>query len=390
MQVSAILTKYLSKIMHKSRLNTLIVLVESLFHAKFFSLTGLGRALITDAQERSAIRRVDRFIGNKLIQRERLSIYSAICQLIVGPSLNPIIIVDWSTIPNQSCHLLRAALVTTGRALTLYEEVHPEKKYTNPKVHLRFLMKLKSMLNNGVKPIIVSDAGFGTPWFQAVLGLGWDYVGRIRGNKCYRYQGSLTWAAITSLHQDATITPTCLGAIELCKEHSFKTTLYRYKGKALGRKNKSKRGNIKQTNQSKKHAKANREPWLIVSSLPLTHNVATKVIKIYSLRMQIEEGFRDLKSTQYGFGFEHVNTLHIYRLNIFFLIAMFAAYLAWLCGWLAEKQSLQAEYQANSVKNRRVLSLFYLGCRIIIRGKNKIKSCDFVSLIENFPSFSLG
>lgn len=376
--------------MHKSRLNTLIVLVESLFHAKFFSLTGLGRALITDAQERSAIKRVDRFIGNKNLQRERLSIYSTMCQLIVGHSLSPIIIVDWSTIPNQPYHLLRAALVTTGRALTLYEEVHPEKKYTNPKVHLRFLMKLKSMLNDNVKPIIVSDAGFSTPWFQAVLGLGWNYVGRIRGNKLYRYQGGLAWEKITSLHGDATTTPTCLGAIELCKEHSFKTILYRYKGKALGRKNKSKRGNIKQTNQSKKHAKGNREPWLLVSSLPLTHNIANKVIKIYSLRMQIEEGFRDLKSTQYGFGFEHVNTRHIYRLNIFFLIAMLTTYLAWLCGWLAEKQNLQAEYQANSVKKRRVLSLFYLGCRIIIRGKNKIKIYDLLSLIDNFPIFSLG
>src|SRR4051794_4125262 len=101
------------------------------------------------------------------------------------------------------------------------------------------------MLNDGVKPIIVSDAGFGTPWFQSVLELGWDYVGRIRGNKFYRYQGKATWAAITSLHPDTTATPACLGPIELCKEHSFKTILYRYKGKALGRKNKRKRGNVK-------------------------------------------------------------------------------------------------------------------------------------------------
>ena len=244
------------------------------------------------------------------------------------------------------------------------------------------------MLDNDIKPIIISDAGFGTPWFKAVQGLGWDYVGRIRGNKYYRLQNSLTWAPITSLHKDATATPTLLGEIELCKEHGFKTTLYRYKGKALGRKNKTKRGKIKQTNQSKKHAKANKEPWLLVSSLLINSKTAKKVVEIYSFRMQIEEGFRDLKSTKYGFGFEHVNTRHIYRLNVFFLIAMLASFLAWVIGWLGEKVNLQAQYQANSTKKRRVLSLFYLGYRIILRVKDRMKNIVIQTVIENFPDFS--
>lgn len=388
MQVAAILSKHLSKVMHKTRLLTLSLLVESLFHAKFFSLTGLGRALKTETQERSAIRRVDRFFGNKRLQQDRLAIYRVICRLMVGSSQRPIVIVDWSTIPNKKDNVLRAALVTSGRALTLYEEVHPEKKYTNSKVHIRFLIKLKSMLDNDVKPIIISDAGFGTPWFKAVQDLGWDYVGRIRGNKYYRLQNSVTWAPITSLHKAATATPTLVGEIELCKEHGFKTTLYRYKGKALGRKNKTKRGNVKQNGQSKKHAKANKEPWLLVSSFLINSKTAKKVVEIYSLRMQIEEGFRDLKSTKYGFGFEHANTRHIYRLNVFFLIAMLAAFLAWVIGWLAEKVNLQAQYQANSTKIKRILSLFYLGYRIILRVKDKMKSIVIQTVIENFPDFS--
>ena len=51
MQVDDILSKHLSKVMHKTRLSTLSVLVGSLFYARFFSLTGLGRALKTSAQE---------------------------------------------------------------------------------------------------------------------------------------------------------------------------------------------------------------------------------------------------------------------------------------------------------------------------------------------------
>jgi transposase len=104
----------------------------------------------------------------------------------------------------------------------------------------------------------------------------------------------------------------------------------------------------------------------VVGSRGLKHELSTdlsktakKVVEIYSHRMQIEEGFRDLKSTKYGFGFEHVNTWHIYRLNVFFLIAMLAAFLAWVIDWLAEKVNLQAQYQANSTKTKRIFSLFY-------------------------------
>lgn len=388
MQVLEILTKHLANVMHKTRLNTLSLLVESLFHTKFFSLTGLGRALITNAQERSAIRRVDRFFGNKRIQKDRLSIYSTICRLVVGSILRPLIIVDWSTIPNQSDNVLRAALVTSGRAMTLYEEVHPGKKNANPKVHIRFLKKLHSMLNEHVKPIIISDAGFHIPWFKAVQDLGWDYVGRIRGNKYYCKKSDTNWSPISSLYKDATSTPTLLGDIALCKDHSFETTLYRYKGKPLGRKNKTKRGNVKQNSQSKKHAKTNKEPWLLVSSLPFNNHIAKKIVTIYSTRMQIEEGFRDLKSTKYGFGFEHVNTRHIYRLNVFFLIAMLAAFLAWIIGWIAEKLNVHAQYQANSIKHTRILSLFYLGCRIILRVKHEIKNLCIHEVIDNFPNFS--
>lgn len=103
--------------------------------------------------------------------------------------------------------------------------------------------------------------------------------------------------------------------------------------------------------------------------------------------MQIEEGFRDLKSTKYGFGFEHVGTRHIYRLQVFFLIAMLANLLAWITGWLAEQLNLQTQYQANSTKKNRVLSLFYLGCRIILRERDNIKDDIIQSAINNFPTF---
>ncbi len=388
MQVHAILSKHLSSVMHKTRLQTLSVLVESLFHAKFFSLTGLGRSLNTQAQERSAIRRVDRFLANKRLQQDRLSIYGTICKLIIGSQKRPFIIVDWSPIPHQNNHVLRAALVTSGRALTLYEEVHPETRLGHPKIHENFLMHLNAMLDKDCRPILITDAGFHSSWFKSVKTLGWDYVGRIRGNKYYRCHTDDAWGAIKTLYPTVTGTPKCLGEIELCKESNFITTLYCYKGRRLGRAAKTKRGKIKQSAQSKKQAKTNQEPWLLVSSL--AHTTPEKVIKIYRLRMQIEEGFRDLKSTRYGFGFEHVNTKHLYRLKVFLLLAMLASFLAWLVGWLAENANLHSAYQANSTKHKRVLSLFYLGYRIIRKEAKRIANLFIHAVIKHFPSFHEG
>lgn len=83
--------------------------------------------------------------------------------------------------------------------------------------------------------------------------------------------------------------------------------------------------------------------------------------------MQIEEGFRDLKSPKYGFGLRYAYSRSKERVRILFLLAMFASLVAWLIGYAAEKCKLHYQFQSNSIKSRRVVSLFYLGCRIIKR-----------------------
>jgi len=49
---------------------------------------------------------------------------------------------------------------------------------------------------------------------------------------------------------------------------------------------------------------------------------------------------------------------------------MLASFVAWIVGWNAERQNLHYQFQANTIRDRRVLSLFYVGCRIM---KKKIK-----------------
>lgn len=72
---------------------------------------------------------------------------------------------------------------------------------------------------------------------------------------------------------------------------------------------------------SNKHEKNANEPWLIVSSLSPDECAPKSIMKIYKLRMQIEEGFRDLKNTKNGFSLRHCRSYTVERLNIALLIS---------------------------------------------------------------------
>ena len=58
------------------------------------------------------------------------------------------------------------------------------------------------------------------------------------------------------------------------------------------------------------------------------------------------------------------------RLIVWLLLAALASLFAWVVGRAAETKGLQYQFQANSIRHRRVLSLFYLGCEVIRKNIN--------------------
>ncbi len=60
------------------------------------------------------------------------------------------------------------------------------------------------------------------------------------------------------------------------------------------------------------------------------------------------------------------------------MIAMLATLIAYLTGFIAEFNQWHYQFQANTTKKRRVISLFFLGCRII---KKKFRQ------INNYGSY---
>ena len=93
--------------------------------------------------------------------------------LLIGARTRPVLLVDWSDLDARKRHyLLRASLAVNGRSATVYEEVHTLASKDKRRTHRAFLRQLQAVLPVGCRPIIVTDAGFRTPWFQQVVGLG--------------------------------------------------------------------------------------------------------------------------------------------------------------------------------------------------------------------------
>lgn len=382
MHAKRFLHKLLSEVMHQKRLKTLALVVEGVFRTKKISVTNLGRGIVGKMQERSAIRQADRLVGNPHLYGERKQAYEKVIKLVVGNKKRPKIIVDWSAVPNGKLYILRAGLVARGRALTLYEEVHKAKKQNNTKVHNKFLATFCKLLPKECRPIIVTDAGFHAPWFEQIEALGWDYVGRIRGTYKYSIDDGKTWKTCRFLFKKASVQEKSYGEVLFRKDKSIRTTLYLMKEKRKWRKARTKTGKIQQNKSSKNYSRSVREPWLLASSLGgKSHLCARRVKKIYQQRMQIEEGFRDLKSSRYGLSFEEAFSRTILRIENLLLIAMLSTLLAYLVGCIGEKNGLHRKFQVNSVKTKRVLSLFFLGCQMIKR-RIKINIKELFSFID--------
>jgi DDE family transposase len=387
MQAKQVLHNLLQKIgsqMHKMRRTALAVNVMAALHGEVLTVTQLGRSITSRAKEKHCIKRADRLLSNRRLQAERLGLYCSLTQWLIGAKQRPVIIVDWSDLDECKRHfLLRASVPLRGRSLTLYEEVHTAKSKEKPAVHRRFLQCLQAMLPPNCRPIMVSDAGFRTPWFKQVEALGWDWVGRIRNRHQVQLGGKDAWIPCKALYDKATPTPKALGPARLTLSNPIGCQLVLYKAKPKGRIHLNRFGKASQSAHSRKQAKAQREPWLLGTSLPGGFKQADKVVKLYALRMQIEEAFRDLKSTRFGLSLELHRTYQVERLQVLLLIATLALMVAWLIGKATELTGQHRHYQANTVRDRVVLSTIFVGLKVIDDPRVTLRLADLFAATKS-------
>jgi hypothetical protein len=363
---------------HRARLNVLLVATNALLIGQRLSLTQLGRSLLSAAQVKHNIKRMDRLLGNMHLHQERIAIYQFLSHELLKGNSQPLIIIDWSDLTTErDYHLLRASIPVGGRALTLYEEVHPQKDIGSPKVQKHFLHTLQQLLPEGCCPILITDAGFRNPWFKAVRALGWDYVGRVRNRDMITPIDKEDWQPCKNLYDKATYRAGYVGNYSVVRRNPIDTHLYLVKQKAKGRHQYNLNGSRTKRGCSEKIARRQKEPWLITTSLCGDQSQAQRIIKLYKTRMQIEEAFRDTKSHRVGFSLSESLTRNKQRLEILLLIGALATFSTWLLGILVEMKKWHLRYQSNTNKKRRVLSTFFVGRQVVKEYQREINRKDY-------------
>ncbi|PWV72669.1 IS4 family transposase [Halomonas sp. A11-A] len=346
-------------VVHAKRRQALLDVVGALLAERRLGVTALGRALPGPAAPKHAIKRVDRLLGNHHLHQERPLFYWLVATLLIGHTTRPLILVDWSPIDDRGRRfLLRAAVPFAGRSLPIFEKVHHKDGCQHCEAYL--LAALAEILPDNATPILVTDAGFRNPWFEAVEARGWYYVGRVRSPVRCQLPGH-EWQPVVDLFPQATSVPRALGSVQIAESNPLTTRMVLYHRPPKGRKHRNKRGQVSRDARSRAMAQRQKEPWVLVSNLPERSTLADKLVAIYRQRMQIEEGFRDIKSPLFGLGFGMHQSRQGKRIEILLLIAMLANVVVMAAGLHVRNSGQQQRYQSNSIRHRSVLSAWRLG-----------------------------
>ncbi|EQC01867.1 IS4 family transposase [Photorhabdus temperata] len=349
---------------HKYRQNALIDATMALINGASLTLTSIGRFLPGQAQVKNKIKRVDRLLGNTALHNDIPAIFNNITAMITRQLPLCVIAVDWSGYPSQEYHVLRASLLCDGRAIPLLSWVVSSEKQNNTLIQNQFLDSLAKAVSSDARVIIVTDAGFKSPWFRHIASLGWDFIGRIRNNVQFHLADSPEiWLKISDC--PGTITPKYMGAGTLVKEKKNRINghFYTYKKLPKGRKSKRSKGRPMYTKTDNEYRQSAKEAWLIFSSIDDLK--PREIIKLYSRRMQIEQNFRDEKSERFGFGLRASHSRSAGRMRVLSLLATLSTIVLWLIGYHVENKGLHLRYQANSIKSRRVISYLTLAENVL-------------------------
>jgi hypothetical protein len=387
---ASVLQKCLSGVlstMHAYRRRALLGAVQSLLCCRRLILMEMARAWPGAQRVRAPLKRLDRLLSNRHLAQERECLYASMTRWLIRQP-HPLILIDWSDL-HEDCrwHLLRASIPISGRAFTVLEMVFAQSLYGSPRAEKQFLRRLHALLPAQVRPILVSDAGFRTPWLRLVRKYGWYYVGRLRGHTHLQLTAHGEWFDNRQLHRRASRTAQRLEDVKLVVSQPWQLDLVLYRKAPQGRVRLSVRNATRSRRITSLQAQRREsEPWLLVVSPELRHLSAQQVVSIYSKRMQIEQSFRDLKCDRFGCAFRYSLTREPQRIAILLLIHALASFLAWLAALLLAIPTLVRYGGVKSPRPRLHYSQLRIGWEAFRRHDLALRSSALYQLFQHPPA----
>lgn len=293
---------------------------------------GHGLAAAFDKESKHAIKQIDRYLSNELIELEEF--FESWISYQLGGLQDIIVAIDWTEFEQDQQSTVTIHMICRhSRAMPL---VWKTVEKATLKAHRNdyeddVLRILKEHIGEDVHVTVLADRGFAdTQLMEYFTELGFDYVIRIKKN-----------FHITD-H---------VGHDKLAKE-------WLEEGKRI----KLSQAFITAQKVAVESFVAVREPgmkhaWFLVSSLSLP---ASKIIKLYAKRFTIEESYRDFKDDRFGMGLAATHIKKPQRRDRLLLAAAIANMLLTILGAAGEALGFDRLLKANTVK-KRTHSLFRQG-----------------------------
>lgn len=352
---------------HGARRRVLAAVVWAAMTGHALTLSRLARGILRPLSGlKAGLKRVDRLIGSKRIGDEVDIVAQSLLRLLCQWQSRLVIAVDWSAVtPGGTFVELRASVVRLGmgRGITVYQQVYPAKRHGDAKAHRAMLGALQRWIPKTTRVIVISDAGFRTPWFREVERLGWEWIGRVRGGNHIRHQGG-QWQDARYFGHRAVGLARRWESCELTKTKRFECDMVCVRRKRVSRAAYRRPGHGSLHKAVREARASAREPWVLAHSPTLRDLRADEIAALYARRMQIEENFRDSKSLPFGMGTQIGRSRSASRLQALLMIATLATFLLWHLGQLAETEGLHRRFKVTTRSSRElsIISLARLLC----------------------------
>jgi hypothetical protein len=318
------------------------VFVFGILMSRRIGVAAIGRGMRTKTSAKHNIKRLARYLANDKINIEasllalQKILYSGINRLLIS--------IDWTVITNHGYQVLKATVAAEGRGIPIAFKTYKEGLIKNKQtIYEKELIKyLSNIIPDDIQVIIIADRGFGmkSELINYIKKVGFNYVMRTKGE--YRVESKIFSGKLKDFN------------IIIGKIHDLKNALW----PGLYHKSKSEKEKRMFSRIIITKKKGCKERWILVTDL--NSMLAETIVKIYYMRMTIEETFKDEKNVLLGFALEKIKLSSAERYDKMLLILSYAYLLIMLFGLLMEQKNMHKKIMANTAKHR-TLSLLQVG-----------------------------
>lgn len=384
MSVSKLVQEHLASFcpeIHNQRLQALMDVAMALQKSKNLSLTALGRNLDSDIDVKHRIKKVDRLVGNKHLYSELTDIYAGLSNYVfkyLSQDKHVPLVVDVCFMKdNHDVQMLSAEVATKGRSIPVYRDVFKINELK--KRAKEFVSELSKCIPSDKDILLIMDSGFGDEWFDAIESKGWHWLVRARHGKYVKLSKSTDWQKVSDLFSKIGTRAKNYPEAFITKSKHRPCRIITKKGVCESKRKKPLKLPRNYNAANGDYRRSAKEPWILATNLPDSYS-ATQILNYYKKRMQIEESFRDIKSHQFGLSARYIRTSCIYRWGVQMLLAAIVQITLWVIGIIGHSKGFQRKFQANTVKDKKVFSYFYLGQLIVEFGKLEELDIDYENI----------